>query len=234
MFDLEAITEVFLPYPCIRKGVLSVEEAIAYRRSIRSFKREPISLDQLSQILWALYGVTDPDHRFLATPSAGATYPLEVYVVIGDNAVKDLNNRYLDAGVYRYDNHAHKLDFLISGDLREELYKACLHQSWVRDAAVNIVMCAAYERTTSYYGERGYRYVHFEVGHAGQNVYLMATALGLGTVAIGAFKDLDVKRILKLPPNVHPLYIMPVGVPTRSYTVTEKELTEYINEHRIA
>ncbi|MEM1645834.1 MAG: SagB/ThcOx family dehydrogenase [Ignisphaera sp.] len=226
-------TEVFLPYPRIRKEVLSVEEAIAYRRSIRNFKKEPISLDHLSQLLWALYGITDPKHGFLATPSAGATYPLEIYVVVGNNTVKVSDDQYIDAGVYKYDNYAHKLILLVSGDLREELYRACLHQSWIREAAISIVISAVYERTTSYYGERGYRYVHFEVGHAGQNLYLMATALGLGTVAIGAFRDQDVKRILKLPPSVNPLYIMPIGVPAYPYTITERELAKYIKEYRI-
>lgn len=224
--------DILLPYPLIRKNVLSVEEAIAYRRSIRNFKNDPITLEHLSQILWATYGVTDVRRGFLSTPSAGATFPLEIYVVVGKNRVKISENQFLDAGIYRYDSYAHKLVFIGLGDHTEDLYRATLHQEWVRTAAINIVICAIYERTTGYYGERGYRYVYMEVGHAGQNIYLMATALGLGTVAIGAFRDLEVKKLLKLPNNVHPLYIMPVGVPTYVHKVTEKELAEYINRYR--
>lgn len=226
------IPEIALPYPLIRKNVLSVEEAIAYRRSIRSFKNVPISIEQLSQILWATYGVTDTHRNFLSTPSAGATYPLEIYAVVGKNTVKVSEEHYLEAAVYKYDSHAHKLTPVLPGDYREALYRSSLHQTWVKEAAVDIVICAIYERTTGYYGERGYRYVYMEVGHAGQNIYLMATALGLGTVAIGAFRDNEVKHILRLPQNVHPLYIMPIGVPNRIHKVTEKELAEYINRHR--
>lgn len=226
-------TDILLPYPLIRREVLSVEEAIAYRRSIRSFKNTPISIEHLSQILWAAYGITDVDRGFLSTPSAGATFPLEVYVVIGEKMVRVSNEMYLDAGIYRYNNYTHKLTTIALGDYRYQLYRSSLYQEWVRDAAVDIVICAVYERTTNYYGERGYRYVYMEVGHAGQNIYLMATALGLGTVAIGAFKDDDVKRILRLPQNVHPLYIMPIGVPTKTHRITEKSLAEYISRNRL-
>uniref|UniRef100_A0A7C2ZPY6 SagB/ThcOx family dehydrogenase n=1 Tax=Ignisphaera aggregans TaxID=334771 RepID=A0A7C2ZPY6_9CREN len=225
--------EVLLPYPRIRKNLLSVEEAIAYRRSIRSFREEPITIEQLSQILWAAYGVTDPRRRLLSTPSAGATFPLEIYVVISREAVKVSESKHLEAGVYRYENMPHKLVLLFQGDFRDGLYKASLHQSWVRNAPVSIVICAVYERTSGYYGERGYRYVHFEVGHASQNIYLMATALGLGTVAIGAFRDDDVKQLLKLPQNTHPLYIMPIGVPVKSHMVAEEELAKFIDKNRL-
>lgn len=224
--------EIPLPYPRIRKNVLSVEEAIAFRRSIRSFKQEPITLEQLSQILWATYGVTEPRRGFLAVPSAGATFPLQIFVVIGKNGVKVSDDVYVEPGVYEYENYAHKLVLKVSGDYVEDLYKACLYQSWVREAAINIVICAVYERTTGYYGERGYRYVHFEVGHAGQNVYLMATALGLGTVAIGAFKDREVKQILRLSEGVEPLYIMPVGVPMHRYSVEEKDIAKFVDRNR--
>ena len=113
-----------------------------------------------------------------------------------------------------------------------ELYRASLEQSWVKDAAVNIVITAIYERTTGRYGDRGVRYVHIEVGHVGQNIYLEATNLGLGTVAVGAFYDDEVGKILGVGPDEHPLYIMPVGIPERQYRVSEEEIQEFILRNR--
>ena len=198
-----------VPLPPPRgKGPVSVEEAIAKRRSTREYSREPLSLGELSQLLWSVQGVTDPARRLRAAPSAGATFPLEVYAVVGERGVEGLR-----AGVYRYDPGTHSLELVVEGDLRRGLASAALGQEWVEEAPVNIVITAIYERTTWRYGERGIRYVHMEVGHAGQNLYLQATALGLGTVAVGAFYDEEVRGVLKLPGDRRPLYIMPVGRP---------------------
>ena len=164
---------------------------------------------------------------FRASPSAGATYPLEIYVVVGNNGVKGLA-----PGVYRYQPHSHSLVLVKKGDVREELYSACLNQEWIRDAPVVLVIAADYERTTRVYGERGIRYVHMEVGHVGQNIYLEATALGLGTVAVGAFYDDEVRVIIGAPENHHPLYVMPVGVPVKPYEVTPQEIYNYIEMNR--
>ena len=95
--------------------------------------------------------------------------------------------------------------------------EASLGQYWVGSAPVNMVIAADYGRTTRFYGDRGYRYVHMEVGHAGQNIYLQAEALGLGTVAIGAFYDNRVREILDLAKKLTPLYIMPIGYPEKRY-----------------
>ncbi|ASJ08116.1 nitroreductase [Thermococcus siculi] len=194
---------VVLPEPRLTGG-MSVEEAIAKRRSIRSYRDEPVTLEQLSQLLWAAQGITYSARKFRAAPSAGATYPFEVYVVAGN--VEDLG-----PGVYRYDPFNHTLVLVKEGDYRRALQRAALDQSWVGRAAVDIVLVAYYERTTHYYGERGIRYVHMEAGHIGQNIYLQATALGLGTVAVGAFSDAEVAKILGT--DGVPLYIFPVGVP---------------------
>jgi len=217
---------VYLPLPRI-KGNMSVEEALAYRRSIREYRKEPLTLFQLSQILWAAQGISETKWGFRTCPSAGATYPLEVYVVVGENGVIGL-----DAGVYHYDPHSHTLRLIKKGDYKEELYKAGLNQPWILNAPVNLVIAAEYERTTRRYGERGIRYVHMEVGHAGQNVYLEATALGLGTVVIGAFYDDQVREIVGAPKNQHPLYIIPIGVPEKKYRITESELWDYIEKNR--
>ena len=217
---------VLLPLPRL-KGNMSLEESIAYRRSIREYLDKPLTLNQLSQLLWAAQGLTELKWGFRASPSAGATYPLEIYVVVAENGVEGL-----EPGIYHYDPYTHTIRLTRKGDFVDELYEACLRQPWVKEAPVNIVIVAEYERTTRVYGERGIRYVHMEVGHVGQNIYLEATALGLGTVAIGAFYDNQVREILGLPPNYHPLYVMPVGVPVKPYRISEQELWKAITENR--
>ena len=191
-----------LPGPRYDSDV-SVEEALLKRRSIREYTGEPLTLQEVSQLLWAAQGITDP--RGLRTsPSAGALYPLEVYVVVGD--VENLAK-----GVYKYKPHEHEIIKVLDGDKREELAKAALGQAWVKEAAINIVITAVYARTTVKYGDRGIRYVHMEAGHAAQNLYLQATAMNLGTVTVGAFHDEQVKEVLNLPKDEQPLYILPVG-----------------------
>lgn len=194
---------VQLPEPRY-KGEVSVEEAIARRRSIRYYRDEPLTLDQVSQLLWAAQGITEKKRKFRAAPSAGATYPFEIYVVIG-------NVEGLKPGVYHYNPFNHTLELIKEGDYRKELQKAALNQEWVGKAAIDIVLVAFYERTTKRYGERGYQYVHIEAGHIGQNIYLQATALNLGTVAVGAFYDSEVAKVVET--DGRPLYIFPVGIP---------------------
>ena len=196
-----------LPPPS-QKGSISLEETINRRRSVRDFTDEPLSQSQLSQILWAAQGITDTHSRYRTVPSAGATYPLEIIVVCGRNGVEGVGD-----GIYHYDVDSHSLILHREGDVRLELSRAALHQEFIYEAPVDIVICALYNRTTLGYGNRGERYVHMEVGHAGQNIYLQATALGLATVAIGAFYDEQVRDILRLDKQYRTLYIMPVGKP---------------------
>ena len=202
-------TPIRLPPPN-QRGSTPLEEAIARRRSIRRFTPEPISRLELSQLLWATQGITDTSPKTRSVPSAGATYPLEIFVLCGHNSVEDVGE-----GVYRYDVDNHAITLHHTGDVRFELSRAALGQKYVYEAPLDIVICAVYERTTAYYGGRGERYVHMEVGHAGQNVYLQATALGLATVAIGAFRDEQVREVLQLEKQYQPLYIMPVGRPAK-------------------
>ncbi|MEM3627328.1 MAG: SagB/ThcOx family dehydrogenase [Candidatus Bathyarchaeia archaeon] len=203
----EAYAFVELPDPEI-KGIMSIEETIWRRRSIRSFTEESLSMSDISQLLWAAQGITDPEKRFRAAPSAGATYPLEIYVVVSSNGVTGLAE-----GLYHYDPLTHRLECILRGDLRLSLAEVALKQSCVVEAPVSIVIVAVYERTTSKYGERGVRYVHMEAGHVGQNLYLQATARGLGMVTVGAFDDDKVQEILQLSREQKPLYIIPVGHP---------------------
>ena len=193
---------VSLPDP-VRDGGVSLERALSARESVREFTSSSLTLGEVSQLLWSAQGETRRDGGRTA-PSAGALYPLEIYVVVG--AVESL-----EPGIYRYRPERHDLLAVGAGDHRSQLASAALSQSWMRDAAIMIVVAAQYARTTGKYGERGRKYVHMEVGHTAQNVYLQATALGLGTTFVGAFNDNQVKGIIGLPAAEHPLGIMPVG-----------------------
>jgi SagB-type dehydrogenase family enzyme len=198
---------VRLPLPAER-GRLSLEEALAQRRSRRDFGDRPLTLAEVGQLLWAAQGVTAPWRGFRTAPSAGATYPLEVDVVVGEGTVTGLA-----AGVYRYQPAGHRLETRAPGDRRAGLAAAALGQPWVRAAPVTIAIAAVYGRTTARYGERGHRYVYLEAGHVGQNVQLQAVSLGLGSVTVGAFRDTQVARLLGLSPEEVPVYLLPVGSP---------------------
>jgi len=223
---------IYLPLPRIRSDVLSVEQALAYRRSIREYLDSPLTIMEISQLLWAAYGISDPVHGFKTTPSAGATYPLEIYVVVKTNGVKVNESHYLNPGVYKYVPDQHALVLVKEGDYSGKLMEAALNQKWVGDAPVNIVITAVFERTTRVYGDRGVRYVYLEAGHAGQNVYLEATSLGLGCVVIGAFHDEYVSEILGLKQGEEPVYIIPIGRPLNPYRVSEEEIHQYILKQR--
>lgn len=197
-----AKSTIKLPEP-VHKGEMSFEEAMLKRRSIRSYSNEPISLAQVSKLLFAAQGITD-ERGFRTAPSAGALYPLEVYALAG-------NVEGLKSGVYKYKPENHELVKISSGDKREELGRAALGQSAVKDAPLDIVLSAVYERTTIKYGERGRRYVHIEAGHVAQNVFLQAVSLNLGAVVIGAFSDDEVKKVIQMPEQEQPLYILPIG-----------------------
>ena len=187
---------------------MSVEEAIGKRRSVRDFTAESISQAELSQVLWATQGITEASWKLRSAPSAGATYPLEILIVCGKSSVDGI-----DEGVYNYVIADHTLTLHYDSDVRQELTSAASGQDYICQAAVDIVICAVYERTLMRYGRRGERYVHMEVGHAGQNIHLQAAALGLATVIIGAFNDEQVRQVLRLDKQYKPLYIMPVGKP---------------------
>ena len=193
---------VRLPPPRF-EGPLSVEEALLVRRSVRTFSRDPLTVDDLTQLLWAAQGITHPQ-GYRTAPSAGALYPLELYVAVGRMVG-------LPAGFYRYRGREHALEVIGDRDLRPELGAAALHQRPVERAPVVFLITAVYGRMTAKYGERGVRYVDMEAGHAAQNLCLQAAALDLKSVVIGAFQDLPLKRIAVLPASEEPLYLVPVG-----------------------
>jgi SagB-type dehydrogenase family enzyme len=170
---------------------MSVEKALATRRSVRSYSADSLSLLEFSQILFAAQGITGARGRvgLRTAPSAGATYPMEIYAFA--NRVSGL-----EQGVYHYLPQDHALEFLKAGSYGDSLSDACLGQSMPREAAVSLVLAAVPERTTASYGTRGIRYIHMEAGHISQNICLEATSLGMGAVPIGAFDDAEVDRLI--------------------------------------
>jgi SagB-type dehydrogenase family enzyme len=181
-------------------GEVSLEEALSQRRSVREFIGDRLSDAELSQLLWAAQGMTDPG-GFRTAPSAGALYPLELYAVT-------------PAGAFHYDPDAHMLQAVMESDLRRALYSAAVEQEFVLEAPLVVVITGVYARTQGKYGAgRGKRYVHLEAGHAAQNLLLQAVALGLGAVPIGAFDDTRVQEVLGLPGEYMPLYLIALGKP---------------------
>ncbi|MFX0003923.1 MAG: SagB/ThcOx family dehydrogenase, partial [Candidatus Hermodarchaeota archaeon] len=179
-------------------GKKSLEECIYKRESVRNFSTKAIEIEKISQILWATQGKKG-DKR--TVPSAGATYPLEIFTIVKDQ------------GYFNYNVNKHVLKLITEEDLSMKLARASLDQYFIAEAYLNIIICAEYTRTTWRYGQRGIRYVFIEVGHCAQNIHLEAVALGLASVPIGAFEDDEVKKVLKLPKKIEPLYIVPVGYP---------------------
>ena len=196
---------ISLPRPS-SDGKVSLEKAIRERRTIRDFRERSLSLNHLSQLFWAAQGITEPTIGRRAAPSGGALYPLDIYVLIGENGVEKI-----EAGVYHYLPKEHSISPISKGDRRKEIASASLGQMWMAKAPVIFIITAEYKRITGKYGERGVRYALIEVGHVGQNLFLQAEALGLGAGIVGAFDDLEVSKVAGLPPKHEPLLIVPVG-----------------------
>lgn len=188
--------EILFPQP-VNHGRISLEEALASRRSLRSFKEKELDWSQVGQLLWAAQGITSPDGKRTA-PSAGALYPLEVYYFCSQ-----FWGRYLP--------QEHSLEILEKEDKREEIARASFNQSWITQAPGVFVIVGFVERTAVKYGERAERYVILEAGHACQNLLLEAVSLGLGGTSVGAFWDDRIKEILSV--EALPLYVIPVGYP---------------------
>jgi len=196
------LTIIKLPDPD-RNGSVPLETTLHKRRSVRSFQETPLSLQAVSQLLWAVQGISDR-RGYRTAPSAGALYPLETYVIADD--VTDLKK-----GIYLYKPADHSLVLTREGDYLRMLSRAALRQDAVMLAPAVFVIAGIPSRTTGKYGERGIRYMYMESGHAAQNISLQAVALDLGSVTIGAFTDDEVARIIKLEKSASPLYIIPVG-----------------------
>ncbi len=198
----------------IKKRNVSVEKAIMNRRSRRKFKPDPLTIDEISDILYFTYGSTAVVPAYglgiekfplRAAPSAGALAPIELYPVLL-SPPEDLKK-----GIYHYNVLKHSLEFIIEGDVKDLLIEACLGQHFVGEAPFAVIFTAVYSRSKWRYGLRAYRYIHLDCGFAAENLYLIAESLGLGTVAIGAFDDEKISVLLQLSDDELPMLVMPVG-----------------------
>jgi len=194
--------QVHLPEPSL-DGRVSLERALAGRRSVRSYGRRRLALEEAAQILWAAQGITHGEGGRTA-PSAGGLHPLRAYLV-----AERVDG--LEPGVYAYVARGHRLTEIVRARIVPDLAGAAWGQDWIAAAAAVLVLTAVYARTTDRYGDRGQRYVHMEVGHAAQNAHLQATALGLGAVVVGAFEDAAVAKLIGSDPRERPLCLLPVG-----------------------
>jgi SagB-type dehydrogenase family enzyme len=182
----------------------SVERALAARRSVRAFRSGPISLAQAGQLLWAAQGLTGAQGR-RAAPSAGALYPLRLYLAAG--AVEGLA-----PGLYRYEPQSHALALTSAGDARRAL-AAASGQAWIAGAPAVVLFAADPRRTAGRYGARADRFVQIEAGAAAENLSLQAVALGLGSTFVGAFDEAALQRSVALAPGERPVLLLPLGRP---------------------
>ncbi len=186
----------------------SLESALRSRRSCRRFAQRSLALQSVAQLLWAGQGITD-ERGFRTAPSAGALYPLKIYLVAG-------RNRDLAEGVYHYRPAKHDLVRVKAEDARSALSRAALSQPAVKEAAAVFVITSVMARITGKYGKRGVAYAYMEAGHVAQNILLETESLGLGAVPIGAFDNAAVSRVLGLDKKETPIYLIPVGHPASS------------------
>lgn len=199
----EKAVEIKLPNP-VYKSNTSIEEALLKRRSVRRYNNEWLELKDISQLLWAAQGITSVETGGRTAPSAGALYPLEIYI-----ACSKVNT--VLPGVYHYRPDANTIKLITDGDKHGSLTMAAHLQPSINRSAAVIVITAVYRRTTKKYSEKGTRYVNMEAGHAAQNICLQAVSLNIGAVTMGSFKDSTIKQILNLPKEQEPLYLIPIG-----------------------
>jgi len=184
------------------KGKLTLEEALEKRRSIRRFTGKDFTIEQISQLAWAGQGITEKQRGFRTAPSAGAIYPIELYVAIPE-------------GLFVYRPHNHSLEKVVDSDVRAKLAEASFGQRWVADAGADFIIAGSEKKLATKYGGKANIYLLLEAGHIGQNILLQAVSLELGAVPIGAFNAEDVNKICKLPKELESLYIISVGHPVR-------------------
>lgn len=196
--------------PATVSSDMSVDQAIKSRRSVRSFSATSLTLQDVSQLLWASQGITDSERNFRAAPSAGHVFPMEIYLVTGNNSIQGL-----EAGIYHYNPFNNTLEKIVEGDQRYNLSQAAHQQKWVENAPISLVVTGNYQKMKEKYPDEriSTRFVDIEAGHIGENIYLEAVAHGMGTVAIGSFYDDQMINLLKLPSTETPIYIYPVGYP---------------------
>ncbi len=194
-------------------GEMSLEKALSLRRSVRSFSDKKVEYVEIGQLLWAGQGITDTQRGFRTAPSAGAIYPMTLYLV-------------LQEGLFVYKPKEHVLSLVLDDDIRERLFEVALEQQAVRDATCSIIIAGEVRKVSAKYGHKAKRFMQIEAGHIAQNIQLQATAMGLGTVPMGAFNIKGVAKACKMSPRFEPLYIMPIGYPKTPQTEKHSNSTE--------
>jgi SagB-type dehydrogenase family enzyme len=198
---------VKLPKP--DPGGMTVKKAIGARRSVRAFASKPITLKILSQLCLSANGLTHSlrSRTMRAAPSAGAMYPIELYAYVQ-------NVTGLDKGFYHFRPKDSSLERVTAEDIGPAIHEASLEQESIGVSPLILILTARFDRSTSKYADRGYRYVYIDAGAMCENIYLQATSLGLGTVAAGAFNDDAVNKVVGVDGKSEAvLLIMPVGYP---------------------
>lgn len=188
---------------------MSFEQTLKKRKSIRDFTPVPIELDQLAALLLAADGITGAGRGFArrSAPSGGALYPIEIYLVV--DSVRSLTK-----GIYHFQVSDSSLEIITEGGFNDRIHRASNNQDAVGKSPLTLIITARFERSTEKYADRGYRYTYIESGSICQNIYLAATALSLGTVAVGAFNDDAMNEMLGIDGQSEAaLIIMPVGFP---------------------
>jgi len=196
--DIAHAQTITLPQPQC-DGNVSVEKALKERRSIRTYKPDSLSIGTISQLLWAAQGITEPSRGLRTAPSARASYFIEVYVIAGSITG-------IAPGMYKYYPREHAIKLVSAGDIKDRLYTA-VGQNPIRSAPAALLFTGHSTRSTNP------AWMYLEVGHAAQNVFLQSVALHLGTVVMAGFTPENVKKVLNLPGDELPVYIMPVGKP---------------------
>jgi SagB-type dehydrogenase family enzyme len=191
-----------LPKPDLA-GKVTLDQAIAQRRSSREYAAGALTLAEISQLMWCAQGITSPEGK-RAVPSARAVYPLQVWLLAGDVTG-------LPAGLYRYQPKEHALALVRDGDPRPALIAATPGQASLQHAAAVIAVVGDSLLAAGKFGAHATRWLGMEAGFVVQDVYLEATALGLGTVMVGGWQDAAVRGALTLPAAWQPLALMPVG-----------------------
>lgn len=197
-------SDIALPPPGTQ-GRLSFEAALAQRRSLRTYAATPLTVAEVSQLLWAAQGITG-EKGLRTAPSAGATYPLVLYLVA-------TRIEGVASGWYRYLPQGHRLSVVASGDMGAAVAAAALGQTWMQDAPALVLIAAQQARTAARYGARAQRYVAIEAGAAAQNLLVQAVALGLGGTLVGAMDEAALRRVVPLPEGEQLIMIVPVGRP---------------------
>ncbi|UCG63075.1 MAG: SagB/ThcOx family dehydrogenase [Candidatus Zixiibacteriota bacterium] len=200
-------TKIELPVP--GRTDASLEEVAQQRKSVRSFADRGITLMDLSRLLLTADGLTHGrgDWQMRTAPSGGALYPIDIYVFVSRVET-------LAAGLYHFQVSDSSLELVTSGDFDERIHVASNEQGAVGNSPITVILTARFDRSTVKYSDRGYRYTYIEAGCICQNVYLQATALGMGTVAVGAFNDDALNELLMIDGRDEAaILMMPVGYP---------------------